>query len=249
LLFYILKTDEKLVSQIGHVILNSSALRSRLDGATKPLTQPIRLSVRRLNAKLPSPTKCHNVVARHPSPRNFATLSSHPPSRVPTEAVLVELSVALRQLGEGAEAVGKEGALTELENQRITEDADAIDAEVAGVEQRVRESVRELEVARASSHGHGEAPGRRRGREPATLARATMMAQQTSRNVTNSMACCSSRSSSSQCGVWKQAFANSLVHAHELFDVTPQRIANDFCSYTGAIYLVICRATWFAKNS
>jgi hypothetical protein len=163
--------------------------------------------------------------------------------------VLVELSVALRQLGEGAEAVGKEGALTELENQRITEDADAIDAEVAGVEQRVRESVRELEVARASSHGHGEAPGRRRGREPATLARATMMAQQTSRNVTNSMACCSSRSSSSQCGVWKQAFANSLVHAHELFDVTPQRIANDFCSYTGAIYLVICRATWFAKNS
>jgi hypothetical protein len=64
--------------------------------------------------------------------------------------VLAELSVALRQLGEDAEAVGKEGALTELENQRVIEDADAIDAEVAGVEQRVRESVRELEVARAS---------------------------------------------------------------------------------------------------
>jgi hypothetical protein len=110
----------------------------------------------------------------------------------------------LRQLGEGAEAVGKEGALIELENQPVTEDGDVIDAEVAGVEQRVMESVRELEVARASGHGHGEAPGRRRGREPATLAKATMMAQQTSRNVTNAMACCSSRSSSSQCGVWKQ---------------------------------------------
>jgi hypothetical protein len=35
--FYILKADAKLVSQIGHVILNSPALRSRLDGATKPL--------------------------------------------------------------------------------------------------------------------------------------------------------------------------------------------------------------------
>jgi hypothetical protein len=115
-----------------------------------PQSLSTSLSVRRLNAKLPSPTKCHNVVARHPPPRNFATLSPHPPSRVPTEAVLAELSVALRQLGEDAEAVGKEGALTELENQRVIEDADAIDAEVAGVEQRVRESVRELEVARAS---------------------------------------------------------------------------------------------------
>jgi hypothetical protein len=32
-------------------------------------------------------------------------------------------------------------------------------------------------------------------------------------------------------------FANSLVHAHELFDVTSQWIANDFCPCTGAICL------------
>jgi hypothetical protein len=64
--------------------------------------------------------------------------------------VLAELSAALRQLGEGCRGSGERGALTELENQRVTEDADAIDVEVAGVGQRVRESVRELEVARAS---------------------------------------------------------------------------------------------------
>lgn len=66
------------------------------------------------------------------------------------EAVLAELSAALRRLGEETEAAEKERALTELDSQSVTEDADAVGAEIAAVEQRVRESIKELEAARAS---------------------------------------------------------------------------------------------------
>ncbi|CAD6271317.1 unnamed protein product [Miscanthus lutarioriparius] len=98
------------------------------------------------------------------------------------EAVLAELSAALRQLGEETEAVEKERALTELENQCVREDADTVSAEIAAVEQRVRESVKELEAARASE---AVATAKLRAAvEFATLARVAVMSQQTSRNVT-----------------------------------------------------------------
>ena len=98
------------------------------------------------------------------------------------ETVLAELSAALRQLGEETEAAEKERALTELENQCVREDADTVGAEIAAVEQRVRESVKELEAARAS-----EAVATAKltaAVEAATLARAAVMSQQTSGNVT-----------------------------------------------------------------
>jgi chromosome segregation ATPase len=98
------------------------------------------------------------------------------------EAVLAELSAALRQLGEETEAAEKERALTELENQCVREDADTVGAEIAAVEQRVRESVKELEAARASE---AVATAKLRAAvEAATLARAAVMSQQTSGNVT-----------------------------------------------------------------
>ncbi|XP_066362219.1 protein PLASTID MOVEMENT IMPAIRED 15-like [Miscanthus floridulus] len=98
------------------------------------------------------------------------------------EAVLAELSAALRQLGEETEAAEKERALTELENQCVREDVDTVGAEIAAVEQRVRESVKELEAARES-----EAVATAKltaAVEAATLARAAVMSQQTSGNVT-----------------------------------------------------------------
>ena len=98
------------------------------------------------------------------------------------EAVLAELSATLRQLGEETEAAEKERALTELENQCVREDADTVGVEIAAVEQRVRESVKELEAARASE---AVATAKLRAAvEAATLARAAVMSQQTSRNVT-----------------------------------------------------------------
>ncbi|XP_062232056.1 protein PLASTID MOVEMENT IMPAIRED 2-like [Phragmites australis] len=66
------------------------------------------------------------------------------------EAMLAELSAALKQLGEETEVAEKEKALTELENRCVREDAENVSAEIAAAEQRVRESVRELEAARAS---------------------------------------------------------------------------------------------------
>ncbi|KAJ1263934.1 hypothetical protein BS78_09G224600 [Paspalum vaginatum] len=98
------------------------------------------------------------------------------------EAALAELSAALRQLGEETEAAEKEKSLTELENQCVREDADAVSAEVAAAEQRVRESVKELELARAS-----EATATAKLRaivEAAALARAPETSPQRSRNVT-----------------------------------------------------------------
>nr|AGT16135.1 hypothetical protein SHCRBa_127_N06_F_340 [Saccharum hybrid cultivar R570] len=89
------------------------------------------------------------------------------------EAVLAELSAALRQLGEETEAAEKERALTELENQCVREDADTVGAEIAAVEQRVRESVKELEAARASE---AVATAKLRAAvEAATLARAAVV--------------------------------------------------------------------------
>lgn len=99
-----------------------------------------------------------------------------------TEAVLAELSAALRQLGEETEAAEKDRALTELENQCVREDADTVGAEIAAVELRVRESVKELEAVRASE---AVATAKLRAAvEAATLARAAVMSQQTSGSVT-----------------------------------------------------------------
>lgn len=97
------------------------------------------------------------------------------------EAVLAELSAALQQLGEETEAAEKERALTELENQCVREEADTVGAEIAAVEQRVRESVKELEAARATE---AVATAKLRAAvEAATLARASVMSPQTSGNV------------------------------------------------------------------
>ncbi|RLN29289.1 hypothetical protein C2845_PM05G30390 [Panicum miliaceum] len=66
------------------------------------------------------------------------------------EAMLSKLSAALQQLAEETEAAEKERELTELENRCVREDAETVGAEIAAAEQRVRESVKELEAARAS---------------------------------------------------------------------------------------------------
>ncbi|XP_066392386.1 protein PLASTID MOVEMENT IMPAIRED 2-like [Miscanthus floridulus] len=98
------------------------------------------------------------------------------------EAVLAELSAALRQLGKETEAAEKERALTELENQCVREDEDTIGAEIGAVKQRVRESVKELEATRASE---AMATAKLRAAvEAATLARAAVISQQMSGNMT-----------------------------------------------------------------
>ncbi|PUZ64911.1 hypothetical protein GQ55_3G181000 [Panicum hallii var. hallii] len=66
------------------------------------------------------------------------------------EAMLSKLSAALRQLGEETEAAEKERELMELENRCVREHAETVGAEIAASEQRIRESVKELEAARAS---------------------------------------------------------------------------------------------------
>ncbi|OEL19023.1 hypothetical protein BAE44_0019961 [Dichanthelium oligosanthes] len=97
------------------------------------------------------------------------------------EAMLAELSAALRQLGEETEAAEKERALTELENQCVREDADTVGSEIAAAEQRVRESVKELEAARASEAAAAEKL--RVVVDSAMQARAAVMSQRTG-NVT-----------------------------------------------------------------
>ncbi|CAN6332193.1 unnamed protein product [Urochloa humidicola] len=66
------------------------------------------------------------------------------------ESALVELRAALRRLGEETEAAKKERALTEVESRCVMEDAEGVAAGIAAAERRVRESVGELEAARAA---------------------------------------------------------------------------------------------------
>ncbi|RLM99178.1 hypothetical protein C2845_PM06G01290 [Panicum miliaceum] len=91
------------------------------------------------------------------------------------EAMLSKLSAALRQLGEETEAAEKERELMELENRCVREHAETVSAEIAAAEQRVRESVKELEAARASE---AAATGKLRAIVgSATQARAAAMSQ------------------------------------------------------------------------
>uniref|UniRef100_A0A0E0L5D4 Uncharacterized protein n=2 Tax=Oryza punctata TaxID=4537 RepID=A0A0E0L5D4_ORYPU len=66
------------------------------------------------------------------------------------DETISKLTAILRQLDDDTEAAEKEKTLMETENERALSDAENIDAEIAAAEQRIRESVRELEAARAS---------------------------------------------------------------------------------------------------
>ncbi|KAF0926551.1 hypothetical protein E2562_026039 [Oryza meyeriana var. granulata] len=66
------------------------------------------------------------------------------------EEIISKLTAILRQLDDDTEEAEKEMTLTEMESRCVRADADNVDAEIAVAQQRIRESVKELEATRAS---------------------------------------------------------------------------------------------------
>uniref|UniRef100_J3M9F5 Uncharacterized protein n=1 Tax=Oryza brachyantha TaxID=4533 RepID=J3M9F5_ORYBR len=98
------------------------------------------------------------------------------------EEVISKLTAILRQLDDDTEAAEKEKTLTAMESRAVRADLENVEAEIAAAEQRIRESVRELEVARAS-----EAAATAKLKAivaSATLATVAAMPQSSSGNVT-----------------------------------------------------------------